>query len=65
MLTTTNTRRTPLACRWILFRKWSDFVRPTDQTRALCVRIPEVPRVVTDKDCRDCKLWEPADRRAS
>jgi len=50
-----------LSCRWILFRKRSDFLRPSKWTRALCCRIPEVPRVVTEKDCQGCKLWEPAD----
>jgi hypothetical protein len=58
-----NKSRTPLSCRWILFRKRSDFLRPSNWTRALCVRIPEVPRIVTEEDCRDCKFWESPEKR--
>ena len=58
-----NQRDRPLTCRWILFRKWSDFLRPTDRTRALCIRLPEVPKVVTEEECRHCRVWEPADKR--
>jgi hypothetical protein len=65
MISPINRSHAPFGCRWILFRKRSDFLRPSNRTRALCVRIPEVPRIVTEKDCRDCKLWEPADMRDS
>ena len=50
-----------LSCRWILFWKRSDFVRASYWTRALCVRIPEVPRIVSEMDCQGCKFWEPSD----
>ena len=59
-----NQHVTPLGCRWILFRKWSDFVHPTGQTRALCVRIPNLPRVVTEEECRRCQFWERSGKRA-
>jgi hypothetical protein len=55
----------PLSCRWILFRTRSNFLRAGDSTRALCIRIAEVPRVVTEKECRGCKLWELDDKRES
>ena len=55
----------PFGCRWILFRKRSDFLRPNNRTRALCVRTPEAPRIVTGEGCPSCKLWEPADMRQS
>jgi hypothetical protein len=55
----------PLSCRWILFRKRSEFLRVSNWTRALCVRIPEGPRVVSEEDCRGCTFWEPADTHAS
>jgi len=48
--------------RWILFRKRSDFRRPNSWTRALCIRVPEVPRIVTEQDCHGCGFWEPADK---
>jgi hypothetical protein len=54
----------PLGCRWILFRKWADFMTPTDTTRALCIRDPESPRIVSDKDCYGCPFWEPAARES-
>ena len=54
-----------LGCQWILFRKRSEYLRPSNWTRALCIRIPEVPRIVTEKDCLGCNSWEPADERES
>jgi len=60
-----NDNHAPLTCRWILFRKRSDFIRANNWTRALCVRIPELPRIVTDTDCQGCKSWEPTDKRES
>ena len=57
-----NGSRAPLACRWILFRKRSDFLRPSNWTRALCIRTPELPRIVTEQDCHGCGFWEPADK---
>jgi hypothetical protein len=65
MITHANGNREPFACQWILFRKRSDFLRPIDSTRALCIRIPEVPRIVTRKDCQRCKSWEPVVRSES
>ena len=62
MISRVNGSRAPLGCRWILFRKRSDFRRPSNWTRALCIRIPEVPRIVTEQDCHRCKFWEPADK---
>ena len=52
-------------CRWILFRKRSDFLRANNWTRAICVRLPEVPRLVTETECRGCKFWEPCGKRES
>jgi hypothetical protein len=63
MISPVNGSRAPLACRWILFRKRSDFLRVSNWTRALCIRRPEVPRIVTEKDCRGCKFWESASTR--
>jgi hypothetical protein len=65
MISPVNGSRARLGCRWILFRKRSDFLRANAWTRALCIRIPEVPRIVTVKDCQDCTFWEPADKRES
>jgi hypothetical protein len=62
MITHTNGSREPFACQWLLFRKRSDFLRPGDWTRALCIRIPEVPRIVTRKYCQGCKFREPVVR---
>ena len=62
MISRVNGSRAPLGCRWILFRKRSDFLRPSNWTRALCIRIPEVARIVTEQDCHGCGLWEPADK---
>ena len=58
MAVTTSRFTNPLDCRWVLFRKRSDFRRPTNRTEALCVRLPDAPRVVTEKDCVECKDWE-------
>ena len=69
-----NGSRALAGCRWSLFGKRSDFLRASNWpgalsrspgTRALCIRIPEVPRIVTELDCHGCKLWEPADKRES
>ena len=60
-----NGSHAPLSCRWILFRKRSDLLGATNWTRALCVRIPEAPRVVTEKDCLGCKFWELAGKSES
>ena len=57
MISPVNGSRAPLGCRWILFRKRRDFLRPSNWTRALCIRIPEVPRIVTEQDCHRCKFW--------
>jgi hypothetical protein len=65
MISPVNGRRALLGCRWILFRKRSDFLRASNWTRALCTRMPRVPRIVTEKDCQGCKFWEPADTRES
>ena len=65
MIPGVNGSDSPLSCRWILFRKRSDFLRASNQTRALCVRVREAPRVVSEKDCQGCKFWEPADKRES
>lgn len=58
-----NRTPAPLSCRWILFRKRSDFLRPSNRTRALCVRIPAIPRIVMEEDCRGCKFWEFLEKR--
>ena len=60
MISPVNGSHAPLSCRWIQFRTRSDFVRASNWTRGLCIRIPDVPRVVTEKDCKDCRTWEPA-----
>ena len=65
MISPVNGSRAPWGCRWILFRKRSDFLRASNWTRALCIRMPRVPRIVTEKDCQGCKFWEPADKRES
>ena len=65
MISRVNGSHAPLSCRWILFRKRSDFLRASNWTRALCVRIPEGPRIVSEKDCLGCTFWEPADKRDS
>jgi len=65
MISPVNGSRALLGCRWILFRKRSDFLRASNWTRALCIRMPRVPRIVTEKDCHGCKFWEPADKRES
>ena len=65
MVSSANGSRALLGCRWILFRKRADFLRASNGTRALCIRVPEVPRIVTEKDCHGCKFWEPADTRES
>jgi hypothetical protein len=57
-----NRSQAPLNCRWVLFRKRSDFLRAGSWTRALCVRLPESPRIVTDDTCRDCRFWKPAEK---
>jgi hypothetical protein len=60
----------PFRCVWIA--KGS----PTavdDTSYAICRRIPEIERVVSEEDCRQCPLWEsnpemdayrPPDRRS-
>jgi len=74
MISPINGSRALVGCRWSLFGKRSDFLRASNWpgalsrspgTRALCIRIPEVPRIVTEQDCHSCKLWQPADRRES
>ena len=60
MISPVTWKRAPLDCQWILFRKRSDYPRPSSGTRALCIRIPETPRIVTEKDCEGCRFWEPA-----
>jgi hypothetical protein len=61
MISRVNGSRAPSGCRWILFRRRSDFLRPSNWTRGLCIRIPEVPRIVTEQDCHSCGFWERAD----
>jgi len=56
-----NSKTAPLSCRWILFRKRSDFLHVSNWTRALCVRLPEAPRVVTEADCTGCPFWASVD----
>jgi hypothetical protein len=74
MISPLNMSRALFGCRWILSGKRSDFLRASNWpgefsrspgTRALCLRIPEVPRIVTEQDCQGCKFWEPADKRES
>jgi hypothetical protein len=65
MISPVNGGRAPLGCQWILFRKWSDFLSGSYTTRAVCIRISEVPRIVTGKECQSCKYFEPAGRRES
>ena len=65
MIPPINGSRALLGCRWILFRKRSDFLRASHETRALCIRIPEAPRVVTEKDCHGCPYWASAGARES
>lgn len=63
MISSENLNRSLPGCRWSLFVKRSDFIRMNPWTRALCIRIPEAPRIVSEKDCRGCALREPADTR--
>ena len=72
MISPTNRDRALAGCRWSLFGKRSDFLRASNWpgalsrspgTRALCTRIPEVPRIVTAQDCQSCTFWERADKR--
>ena len=74
MISSVNGSRALLGCRWILFGKRSDFLLARNWpgalsrslgTRALCIRIPEVPRLVTEQDCQGCKFWEPNEKRES
>lgn len=51
----------PFACRWILLKQRLDSVRASNWTRALCVRIPELPRPVREADCQGCAFWERGD----
>jgi hypothetical protein len=63
MISPVNGSHAPLSCRWILFRTRSDSVRANNGIRALCLRISDVPRVVTEEDCQGCRSWEPCDTR--
>lgn len=63
MISPADRNRSLPGCRWSLFVKRSDFIRMNPWTRTLCIRIPEAPRIVTEKDCLGCALWEPADMR--
>ena len=63
MIARVNGSPAPLSCRWILFRKRSHFLRARNGTRALCTRVPEVPRIVSEQDCGGCTFWESADTR--
>ena len=63
MIALVNDRPALLSCRWILFRKRADSFRSSSWTRALCGRLPDVPRMATEEDCRGCKFWEGADKR--
>ena len=77
MIAPVNRSRAPWGCRWMLSGKRSDFLRASNSpggasscsrflaTRALCIRIPEVPRMVTEPDGHGCTCWEPADTRES
>jgi hypothetical protein len=65
MISPVNGSRVLLGCRWILFRKRLDSLRASNWTRALCIRMPRVPWIVTEKDCQGCKFWEPGDRGES
>ena len=56
-----GSHHTPLGCRWVMFAKRGDALRVSNWTRALCVRVPEIPRIVTEADCTGCKYWEPKD----
>jgi hypothetical protein len=62
MISPVSGGRAPLSCQWILFRKWSDFLRASYTTRAVCLGVCEIPRIVTEKGCQSCKFWEPAAR---
>ena len=62
MISRLNGSNGPLSCRWVLFRKRPDFLRANQWTRALCVRTPEDPRMVSEGDCRGCPFWDPRDR---
>jgi hypothetical protein len=46
----------PFACRWI--ERGSE-VRVSNWTYALCQRMPNNPRFVTEWECAICKRWEP------
>lgn len=48
----------PLNCRWV--EPGSEI--PAGQTVfALCVRVQDLPRIVTDAECAGCPLWEDPD----
>ena len=65
MISRVNGSRVLLNCQWILFRKRSDFLRASNWTRALCIRMPRAPRIVTERDCQGCKFREPVDKGES
>jgi hypothetical protein len=46
----------PFSCRWI---QSGSEARVSNWSRALCIRIRERPRIVTEDECARCALWEP------
>ncbi len=55
----------PLGCTWLLLAKRSDALQVSNWTRAVCVRVPGAPRMVSQADCVGCKFWEPAETRSN
>jgi len=45
----------PFRCRWI--QRGSE-TRVSNWSYALCVRVREQPRVVSESECATCPLWQ-------
>jgi len=54
-----------LGCRWTLFAKRLDALQISNWTRAVCVRVPGAPQIVSQADCVGCKFWEPAETHSN
>jgi hypothetical protein len=53
----------PLRCQWIQSGTELHVINGiSDGTYALCVRVPEHPRVVSEDECADCPRWEASER---
>ena len=48
----------PFRCKWIL---QGSELRLSNWTTALCIRVPNHERVVSEDECSRCPLWEDRD----